>query len=101
MIFKKQISDNIEMIDVAIGEVVLEISDSDSGDDITELLDKLDRLNKIRSEMTDSRAKESSKSLVVSGITQLAGILLVLQYEKADVVTSSAFSMATKIFKRG
>ena len=57
-------------------------------------VDQLARLHKLKE--TDSKKRVSPDVLVTAG-TNLAGILLILQYERIHVVTSKALGFVAKL----
>lgn len=58
------------------------------------LIEELERLSKIRdAEKAYSKVK---KDTLVNGLFHIGGILLVLNFEKLDVVISKAFNQATR-----
>lgn len=97
--FKKQITMNVEVIDAKIGALIIKLEKSDDEKDYEVLLGKIERLTELRSKLTESRVRGSNAPQVLSGIVQVASIFAVLHYEKTDIVTSKAFSMATRLFK--
>lgn len=98
--FKKQIDDNIEDLDIKIGLLTYELGSIEDNEELYDRISKrLEKLIELRCKLSESRVKESKFPTVLSGAVQVSSILLVLHYEKTDIVTSKAFGMATKIFK--
>lgn len=58
------------------------------------LLDELERLNKVR-DAQKAYTKVKAETLVKEGVF-LAGLLVVLHYEKFDVIASKAFNQITR-----
>lgn len=99
--FNKQIKMNTDKLDVMIGMLLFKADKVDDPSEYEKMLLKIERLVKLRTEIGDSKAKESNKVAIVSGAVQIASILIVLQYEKANVITSKAYSIASGMFGKG
>lgn len=99
--FKKQVTLNVELLDIEISKVSLLLSKTEDGDKYEKIHSKLGDLIKLRCELAESRVKESNTPMIVSGLVQVSTVLLVLHYEKTDIITSKVFGMATKLFKEG
>lgn len=97
--FKKTVTLNVEYLDTKISLLISELDSDLSADEYRDTVSKLDSLVKLRSDLANSRDRESMLPIVVSGLIQSIGIFAVLHYEKTDVVTSKAFNMATNLFK--
>lgn len=98
---KKQIKDNIEAIDLRIGQLTAELSEDMDKANFENITRKLDTLVGLRTKLSDSAVKESNFPVIFSGAMQVSSILLVLYFEKVDAVTSKVFSTALTGFKRG
>ena len=96
---EKETSDAILEMDKQIEELTKIVENLGRDDVYTSKMAKLDELIKMRGQLTESKVKSSHTSLLVSSGVSIASVLLVLHYEKAEVVTSKAFSMATKMFR--
>ncbi len=89
----------IEM-DKQIEELTRVVEQLRRDDAYSEKLAKLEALTKIRCQLEESKAKNSIKPLVVSGLLGVTSMLIVLKYEKDNVIiTSKAFNMVTSMFK--
>lgn len=94
-------SDVINELDKQINELVTEVQNYVSkGYEVYQTkLTNLEALTKVRCQLAESGVKGSNSPALISGLLGIAGILLVLHYEKTDIVTSKAISMATSLFR--
>lgn len=97
--FNKQIKMNVDKLDLMIGKLLYELDDIEEGTDYELALQRIEALTQLRTDMGSSKQSESNKAAIITGAVQIASILVVLQYEKANVVTSKAYSIATGMFK--
>jgi hypothetical protein len=86
-------------LDKQIEELTKMISHLASDEVYTAKMNKLEELTKIRSLLSEAKVKESNVPAVISGVIGLSAILLVLKHEEANIITSKAFSIATKMFR--
>lgn len=101
IMFKKQVTSNVEFLDVQISKLLLELSELEDDSKYDRVRGKLDDLIEMRSDLAESRDRESLTPMILSGAIQFSSILTVLHYEKADIVTSKVFGIATRLFKEG
>lgn len=100
MFMKRQVSENIEAIDVQIGKLNERLSLLKEDEDADDIMDQLKDLTKIRCELAESRGINSAvRNTVVSGIFGITSIIIVLKYEEREVITSKAFGMLPSLFK--
>ena len=99
--FNNTNSDNIKRIDVQINNLLLELEDPENEASYADRIEDIKKLVALRDKLSENRSRESLLPVIVSGSLNLVGILIVLNYEKRDVITSKAFSMIPKVFKRG
>jgi predicted RNase H-like nuclease (RuvC/YqgF family) len=92
-------SDVVIELDKQIEELTMIIYNVESDEEYTAKLQKLEDLTKIRCQLSDAKVKESNAPAVMSSLVGLGAIVLVLKHEKADIITSKAFSIATKMFR--
>lgn len=92
-------SDVVIELDKQIEELTKMISHLASDEVYTAKMNKLDELTKIRTMLSEAKVKESNAPAVISGVIGLSAILLVLKHEEANIITSKAFSIATKMFR--
>lgn len=98
--FKKQLTINIEELDKKIGKLNEKLSSLEEEDEDYELtVSKIEDLTDIRCKLSESKVKSSIKPLVVSGVFGVATTVIVLRYEKTEVITSKAFNMVTGMFR--
>ena len=96
---KKQ---NVKALDVTIKRQMIELEKVDKGtEEYTKRLGDINRLAETRKSLEDvpNPASKLNINTVFGGIVSIAGIFLVTYYEKADVITSKAYNMATRLFK--
>lgn len=92
-------SDVVVEIDRQIEELAIMIAQLEVDEGYSTKLKKLEDLSKIRSELSECVVKESNAPAVISGVVGISAMLLVLNYEKKDIITSKAFGMLPKLFK--
>ena len=90
---------NIKSIDEEIGKLTEELVGAAGTDEYGKIVHRIDNLTTIRSKLVEGSGDKAVKELLLSGTVTLASILLVLKYEKTDIITSKAFNMATKMFR--
>lgn len=96
---KKTSSDVVVELDRQIEELAIMIAKLEVDEVYTARLQKLENLSKIRAELSECVVKESNTPAVISGVIGISAVLLVLNYEKGDIITSKAFGMLPKLFK--
>lgn len=99
--FNKQLKANIKKIDVKIGELMEELIVAENPDDQELILVRIDELTKVRNKLSSDKVSESYSKELISGAIGLTSMVLVLRYEKADIITSKAFDMVKSMYKRG
>lgn len=100
-LFNRQLKDNIEEIDQHIYNCSVKLNEVEDDDEHRIILEKLERLIELRDRLTQTKIKDSHTETIISGILGVTSIVLVLHYEKHDVITSRAFDMARNLFRRG
>jgi predicted RNase H-like nuclease (RuvC/YqgF family) len=92
-------SDIVVELDRQIEELTKMIEHLESDEVYTAKLKKLEDLTNVRCRLAEAKVKESNAPVIISGVVGISAILLVLHYEKAEIVTSKAFGIATKMFR--
>ena len=96
---KKQ---NIKAVDVRIKQLVVELEkhekDSEGYATILNNISKLSETRKVLAPDPNPQSKLNMNT-VFSAIASLAGVVLVTNYEKAEIITGKAFNMVTRLFK--
>ena len=91
---------NVKALDVRIKELVLELEKHEKGtpkyNDIADSINKLVEARKGLMPVETPGAKLNINTVMTS-IVGLIGIMLVTNYEKADIITSKAFNMASRM----
>lgn len=94
-------SETIIELDKQIEELTMVIGHLEKDEEYSTKLKKLEDLTKIRTQLSDSKVRESLAPHLISGALGLGAVLLVLNYEKTDIIRGQAFGLATKLFGRG
>ena len=97
--FNKQLNANIKEIDMKISKLMVELDSVVQDDEYEMILMKIDDLAKLRDKLSANKVNEGYSKEIVSGVIGLAAITIVLKHEKADIITSKAFGIATKLFR--
>lgn len=97
--FKKQLSKNIDSLDLQIGNALEVVANADDEIEREKALAKIEKLTELRVQLEDNRVSKSVKPAIISGLFGIASVALVLKYEETDVITSKAFSMATSMIR--
>lgn len=95
----KPSSDVIIELDKQIEELTKMVAHLASDEVYTAKVKKLEDLTNIRCQLSEAKVSESNVPAIISGVVGITGILLVLKHEKAEIITSKAFSIATKMFR--
>lgn len=95
----KQLVKNIEELDVYINKLMNELMVLVDPTEIEEVEMRLKHATEIRNRLSENKVRESYTKEIISGAIGLTGMVLVLKHERAEVITSKAFSMATKMFR--
>lgn len=92
---------NIKAINKEIENLLVQISASTGTPKERELLQRriIQLANTRQVLLGDNQKGVSIKPTIVSGLFGLAGLGLVLYFEKVDVITSKAFMMATRMLE--
>lgn len=99
--FNKKLKANLKAIDVKIGNLIEELSETEKQEEQEMILVKIDDLTKIREKLSNNKVSESYSKELISGAIGLTSMVLVLRFEKADIITSKAFGLVPNLFKRG
>lgn len=90
---------NIKRLDSQIGKLILQYNEEEDDVKRTVLMDEIEALTDIRVDLKTSKVEGSNSHLWVSGAISIASILLIMDYEKEDAITTKAWNIATRIFK--
>lgn len=90
---------NIKRLDNKIGELILQYNEEEDEVKRTVILEEIEALKDIRIDLKTSRVEGSNSHLWISGAISIASILLVMNYEEEDVITTKAWNIVTRIFK--
>lgn len=95
----KLLKANIKELDVQIAVLMEKIKECNDANKRKVLLDEVDALTELRIKLGDSLEASSHVKEILTGAFGIASMGLVLHFEKANVVTSKAFSMVGKVFR--
>lgn len=99
MKMRKQVTINIAELDKKIGILNKELDEAKDKDEYYETVLKIEQLADLRIKLAASRDNNSVKSVVVGGALSLASLIVVLQFEDENVITTKAFNMIPSLFK--
>jgi chromosome segregation ATPase len=96
--------DAIVEIDRQIEELTQLIGELESDEVYIAKVKKLEDLTKVRCQLAESKAKESNMSTyvpaIISGVVGISLTMIVLKYEKEDIVTAkNTFGIVTRMFR--
>jgi hypothetical protein len=94
-VFKKKTHDETttqDLIDAANSRLFGLEPDTD---EYNKVLDQIERLHKLKSRESEGKMRVSPDTLIIVG-ANLLGIVLILNYEKLDIVTSKALGFVGK-----
>jgi hypothetical protein len=94
-------SDAIIKLDEEIEELVQVIMHLEKDETYSEQLKKLEDLTKIRTQLSETKVRESIAPQLLSGALSIGAVALVLKYEKTEIITGQAFGVAMRLFGRG
>jgi predicted RNase H-like nuclease (RuvC/YqgF family) len=97
----KDKSEAVIELDKQIEELTKVIGHLERDEEYTAKLKKLEDLTKIRTQLSESKVRESLAPHLISGALGLGAVLLVLNYEKTEIIRGQAFGVAMKLFGRG
>lgn len=97
--FNKQLKQNIKLVDEHINALMVKLIEEEDDSEIANIQKKIDDLTEVRNKLSSDKVNESYSKEIVAGLISIGGIVLVLKHEKADIITTKAFSMATKLFR--
>ena len=100
MINRKR-AEHIKAIDVRIEALLEDLSNYDIySDEYESMTDRLEQLVKVRNELKPVRSGDKVKVIdlttIVNGAVSVLSLMMILEYEKTEVVTTKALSVATK-----
>lgn len=93
------LSDAVKELDAQIETQANMLNGLDRDAEYNSKLNKLEELVKIRVELAESKTKDSQLPAIISGTIGLVSMLMVLNYEKDNVVTTKAFNMMPRMFR--
>lgn len=92
-------SEVVEELDRQIEELTVSVTTIERSGDYESKVKHLEELSKVRCQLAESLAKQSNAPAIISGLFGVSAVLLVLHYEKTEIVTSKAFGLATSLFR--
>lgn len=97
--FNKQLKKNIKDLDAQIQSLIEELFAAEDVEEHGEILKRIDELTEVRNKLSHDKVNESHAGAIISGALGIASMAMVLKFEKADIITSKAFGMATSMFR--
>jgi predicted RNase H-like nuclease (RuvC/YqgF family) len=97
----KNKSEAVIELDKQIEELTKVIEHLERDDEYLAKVKKLEDLTKIRNQLSDSKVNESVTPQLISGALSVGAVLLVLNYEKTEIIRGQAFGVAMRLFGRG
>lgn len=97
--FNKQLKQNIIALDLQIDELMKKLIAAKDEEGRKVIFSEIEQLSELRCKLANSKVSESYTKEVLAGLISVSGMILVLKHEKADVITTKAFSMAQKLFR--
>lgn len=94
-------SETIIELDKQIEELTKVVAHLEKDEEYSAKLKKLEDLTKIRTQLSETKVKESLAPHLISGALGLGTVLLVLNYEKTEIIRGQAFGVAMRLFGRG
>jgi hypothetical protein len=94
-------SDTIIELDKQIEELTKVIIHLEKDEVYSDKLKALEDLTKIRTQLSETKVNESLAPALLSGALGLGTVLIVLNYEKTEIIRGQAFGIAMKLFGRG
>jgi polyribonucleotide nucleotidyltransferase len=85
-------------MDRQIEELTMLVGNLESDEVYTAKVHKLEDLIKARCQLSEAKVNESNAPAIIGLVGGFSAIALVLYYEKTDIITSKAISIATKMF---
>ena len=93
---------NIKALDVRIKQLVVELEKHEKDSEgYATILNNINKLSETRKVLAPDPNPQSKLNIntVVSAFASLAGVVLVTNYEKVEIITGKAFNMVTRLFK--
>ena len=93
---------NIKALDVRIKQLVVELEKHEKDSEgYATILNNISKLSETRKVLAPDPNPQSKLNIntVVSAFASLAGVVLVTNYEKAEIITGKAFTMVMRLFK--
>lgn len=95
----KTLKQNIEDLDLQIETLIGKLGETEDEETFNEISSQIEKLTSIRIDLSSDEVNCSNRDAWIAGGFGLASVLLVLYYEKTDVITSKAYNTATRMFK--
>lgn len=92
-------TDAIIELDKQIEELAKAMINLEKDEAYASKIKQLEDLTNVRTQLAECKVKESHAKEIISGILGVSAMMLVLNYEKTDIVTSKAFGIASKLFR--
>ena len=97
----QQVKEALKAIDVQLQTLSLELASLSAQDDNYEkVTGQIETLVDIREELRGRKFEPVKLDTIISGVVSIASVLLITKHEKVDIITSKAFTIATKLIGR-
>lgn len=99
--FNNKVKQTVDGLDGQLETIVNKMAMTEPGTEAyASLTEQLKGLKDIRGDLKPAKLEKLKADTLVNGAVSIATVLLVLKYEKFDIVTSKAFGIATKLLGR-
>lgn len=99
--FNNKVKQTVDGLDGQLETIVNKMAMTEPGTaEYASLTEQLKGLKDIRGDLKPAKLEKLKADTLVNGAVSIATVLLVLKYEKFDIVTSKAFGIATKLLGR-
>lgn len=97
----KDKSESMLELEKQIEELTKVVGKIERDEEYSAKLKKLDDLVKVRAQLAECKVKESLAPQLISGALSIGAVLIVLNYEKTEIIRGQSFGMALRLFGRG
>jgi predicted RNase H-like nuclease (RuvC/YqgF family) len=94
-----QTSKAVDELNRQIEEIAMELVKLELDEVYLDKMNRLNDLTKIRYQLSEVKVKESNAPIIISGVVSISAIALIMKYEEANIITTKAFGIATKMFR--
>lgn len=99
MMFNKQLKRNIADLDKMVCKLYEDLNNTVDTDEKEKIRQEIKETIDFRDKLSEVKTREALAPIVIPGVVGISSILLVLHYEKKDIITSKAMSFVTKMVR--